>query len=201
MNYDELVQGVDISHWNGAVDFAALVEDGIGFVYIKATQGMGTDPRFLENKAGAIAAGLVWMPYPFLTASDDAATVANFKAVVGSDVPAVLDWETAGVDDAVVETWIKGLERTPLAYYGIDPPDAISALIATCPRILPEYAPAPRLPAWDGVTIPPDWTKEWLIWQRSDQATFQGEDTNFDLDVLGVPMATFKKWYATGSWT
>ena len=32
-------QGVDISHYQGTVDFDTLVSNGLSFVYIKATEG------------------------------------------------------------------------------------------------------------------------------------------------------------------
>lgn len=199
-DFGTLVRGIDCSHWNGAVDWTQLVDDGVQFAYVKATQGNGVDPQFEANWNGAEGAGLIVMPYPFLTAEDTDATVEHFKSVVGETVPAVLDWETQGVSNSVVETWISGLDRIPLAYYGLYPPDDLTPLIANCPRILPEYAPTPRLPAWDGSSTP-DWTKEWLIWQSSDRTTFQGETANFDLDLLAIPLAKFKSWYLTGIWS
>lgn len=200
MDYDSLARGVDVSHWNGTVSWPALAAAGIQFCYIKATQNMGVDPMFDTNRKGAEAAGILWMAYPFLTAEDTDASVEHFKAVVGESIPAVLDWEAQGVSNSVVETWIGGLDRVPLAYYGLFPPDSLTPLIANCPRILPEYAPAPKIPAWDGVSTP-DWAKEWLIWQRSEKGTFQGQTGNFDLDVLAVPFDRFKAWYLTGMWT
>jgi hypothetical protein len=32
-------QGVDVSHWDEEIDWEAVAEGGIGFTYIKATQG------------------------------------------------------------------------------------------------------------------------------------------------------------------
>jgi lysozyme len=192
--------GLDASHWQGKIDWPKAAADGVQFAYIKCTQGMGTDPLFETNAKGAEAAGILWMPYAFLTASDDDATVQHFVSEAGPGW-AVLDWETAGVSDDVVETWIAGLraevDRYPLAYYGLYPPDSLTSLIASCPRILPEYAPKPRIPAWDGVATP-DWSKEWLIWQSSDRMQFRGETGNFDLDQLAIPFAHFKSWYQTG---
>lgn len=201
MDYSSQPQGVDVSHWNGSIDWPKLAADGVSFAYIKATQGMGVDPTFDTNRRGAEAAGIIWMPYPFLTADDDDAVVQHFAAIVGHGVPAVLDWEAQDVGNDVVATWITGLtsetDRIPMAYYGLYPPDDVTPLIANCPRILPEYAPAPRLQPWDGVKAP-DWTNEWLIWQRSEKSQFAGETGNFDLDVLAIDLDRFKTWYLTG---
>lgn len=63
-------QGVDISHYDGAVDFNALKTSGHGdFAYIKATEGEGyTDSWFTRNSQSASASGVPWGPYHFFRA-------------------------------------------------------------------------------------------------------------------------------------
>lgn len=199
MNYNDLVQGVDASHWNGAVSWTALANDGVAFAYIKASQGMNEDPMFSTNATAAQNAGIVTLAYPFVTPSDTPACVEKFKSIVGPTMPAVLDCEVAGLE-VPIPLWIAGLDARPtLAYVGIYPPFTPPRTIWTMPRILPEYAPRPRISAWDGVSTP-DWSKEWVIWQRSSQTQFKGATGNFDLDVLAVPLPRFKTWCETGSW-
>lgn len=198
MNYDSLVQGVDCSHWNGAISWSVLADAGIRFAYIKATQGLGEDPQFQTNAANADKAGILTLAYPFVGAGDTSAAVEKFESVVGPTMPAVLDCEVSGISSAI-STWIAGLGSRPmLAYVGMWPPFTPPPELWTLPRILPEYAAVPRLAAWDGVSSP-DWSKEWLIWQRSQQGTFTGEMGNFDLDVLAVSFDQFKRWCSTGS--
>ncbi|MEM6988900.1 MAG: glycoside hydrolase family 25 protein [Myxococcota bacterium] len=44
------IQGIDVSHHQGEVDFAAVAKAGFSFAYVKATEGTGyTDPKFREN--------------------------------------------------------------------------------------------------------------------------------------------------------
>lgn len=63
---DYAVHGIDISRWQGDVDWHAVRKDGISFAWIKATEGGDhTDPRFLENWHGAKAAGLPRGAYHF----------------------------------------------------------------------------------------------------------------------------------------
>ena len=51
--------GIDISSWNGTIDWDALEEQGIEFVMIRAGYGWEhTDARFIENIEGAIAHGM-----------------------------------------------------------------------------------------------------------------------------------------------
>lgn len=202
-DYAALPLGVDASHYQAVVDWPALAAVGIGYAIIKATQGSGSDPMFAANRKGAGDAGLITFAYPFLTPEDDDATVANFLAVTDGMVPA-LDWEETGVLDAVVERWIKGCEdklgRAGLAYYGLYPPDVLTETIKAWPRWLPEYAPAPRLQAWDGVSAP-DWSMEWLVWQYSGSGREPGVATAIDLNRCAVPLDMLRRWHDTGSFS
>lgn len=56
---DQEVYGVDVSHHQGEIDWAAVADDDIEFAYIKATEGGDfPDTRFEENWKGAAEAGL-----------------------------------------------------------------------------------------------------------------------------------------------
>lgn len=202
-DYSALPRGVDVSHFQAGVSWSTLASAGYGYAVIKATQGMHTDPLFLVNAGGAADAGFITFAYPFLTPDDDAATVAHFLDVTGGMVPA-LDWEAKGVPDAVVERFIKGYEdkagRAGLAYYGLYPPDKLTPLIASWPRWFPEYAPEPKIPAWDGVSTP-DWSKEWLIWQWTGTGRASGVTTAIDLNRCAVSLDVLRRWHDTGSFS
>jgi lysozyme len=104
--------GLDISHYTTPdLDFGALKEQGIRFVFTKATQGTGfKDARFAEywGKLGALAPDkkVLRGAYHFLSSSGDAAAQADsflkFMALHGGfqpgDLPAVLDleWDVTG---------------------------------------------------------------------------------------------------------
>lgn len=52
MNRLRSLQGIDVSHWAGKINFRRVKNDGIRIVYIKATQGRDyIDPDF-ERKIG-----------------------------------------------------------------------------------------------------------------------------------------------------
>ena len=60
------IRGIDISHWNGTVDFQKVKDSGIDFVVIKATEGTGfLDPKWQYNWRASLDTGLVVMPYHF----------------------------------------------------------------------------------------------------------------------------------------
>lgn len=62
------IKGIDISHWNGKIDFERVKASGIDFVIIKAggsDKGFYTDSKFKENYEKAKAAGLYVGAYYF----------------------------------------------------------------------------------------------------------------------------------------
>ena len=60
------IRGVDLSHWNGKVDFEKVKNSGIDFVILKATEGDGfLDPTFDYNWRASLDSDLVVMPYHF----------------------------------------------------------------------------------------------------------------------------------------
>ena len=61
------VRGVDVSRYQGDIDWPVLAGQGIDFAFIKATEGSTlVDPRFAANLDGATAAGLRVGAYHFL---------------------------------------------------------------------------------------------------------------------------------------
>jgi len=95
------VRGVDVSHHQGFVDWAALAEDDTAFAYIKSTEGGDwTDPRSAANWLAAGDAGLLRGAYHFFTLctpGDDQA--ANMIATVPDEpgmLPPAVDLEFGG---------------------------------------------------------------------------------------------------------
>jgi lysozyme len=61
------VQGIDISRWQGDIDWTQVRAAGTRFVFIKSTEGGDhIDPRFLQNWHGARAAGIPTGAYHFV---------------------------------------------------------------------------------------------------------------------------------------
>lgn len=53
-----MIQGIDVSHHQGSVDFAKVAASGMRFAIVKATEGVGyVDPRFRENWAKLVDLG------------------------------------------------------------------------------------------------------------------------------------------------
>jgi GH25 family lysozyme M1 (1,4-beta-N-acetylmuramidase) len=64
---DGTIHGIDVSHWQGNIDWVKVAASGIRFAFIKATDGLnGVDPSFAKNWAGAKAAGIARGAYHYL---------------------------------------------------------------------------------------------------------------------------------------
>lgn len=87
--------GLDISHHQGAFDFARAKREGIAFVILKATEGSEfIDNRFVLNLAAARKAGVMVAAYHYQRANASAAAqVAHIREVVPKDVPVIPDVE------------------------------------------------------------------------------------------------------------
>lgn len=125
-----LIRGADVSHHNGAIDFAAMRASGIRFVWIKCTQNDGNaDPMFRANVAAARAAGVLVGAYHFAIAGhgDVAAEMAWFLSHLDGlgalDLPAALDVETDPGDLSVAElcAWVEAARDLVCKATGKDP--------------------------------------------------------------------------------
>jgi lysozyme len=95
------IQGIDLSYWQGDIDWQRVSEAGVGFAFIKATEGGDhLDPKFLENWYGAKRAGVARGAYHFVYWCRPAHEQALwFMLNVPSDqdaLPPVLDVEWNG---------------------------------------------------------------------------------------------------------
>lgn len=78
-----LYEGIDVSGWQGYIDFTAVKESGIEIVYAKAGEGINyVDPTFEQNYQNAKANGLKIGAYHYVTATnvEEAKEQARFFA-------------------------------------------------------------------------------------------------------------------------
>ena len=90
------LRGIDVSTYQGSIDWRAVAADGIRFAMIKATQGRSvsnsalrnfTDSRFAENVRGAAAAGMACGAYHYLTAQSEAEAVQEAEVFLSAIAP------------------------------------------------------------------------------------------------------------------
>ena len=92
------VHGIDVSKYQGDIDWATVRRSGVEFVWIKATEGANhVDSKFQQNWAGAKQAGIARGAYHFVWwCRHPHEEIAWFKANVPNDpdaLPPVLDVE------------------------------------------------------------------------------------------------------------
>lgn len=180
--------GIDVSSYQGAIDWTGVARDDIGAVYVKATEGQTfVDDRFAENWRGAASAGLRRGAYHFFSlCSPGAAQAENFLRHVPADPQALppaidLEWGACAErpDRATVQreltAFIETVEREvgkPIVVY------AMPSFTATYP--LPEQFVRAQ---WvRRLFVRPD-APGWSIWQVSSRAQVQGIGEPVDLNV------------------
>jgi lysozyme len=86
------VPGIDVSKWQGMVDWAQVAGAGYKFAFVRVNHGLtDIDPTFERNRAGARAAGLLTGAYQYFIVTDDAIAQADlFIAKVGAIEPGEL---------------------------------------------------------------------------------------------------------------
>ena len=118
-----LYNGIDVSQYQGDINFDEVAGDGIDVVYIRAGEGSGyTDSYFPSNYEKAKAAGLHTGFYHYVTAGDEAQAVQQadffFSLLEGKsyDCRPAMDFEnTAGMSggqaNAIALAYLKRLEQ------------------------------------------------------------------------------------------
>lgn len=178
-------RGIDVSHHQGRIDWRAVEGDGVGFVFVKATEGATfVDPAFRRNWAALGQTRMLRGAYHrFRPGRDALAQAGHFLAVapVGEGaLPPVLDVEaTDGVSDARlvrgVRAWLAEVERRtgvrPVVYTkpGFRRAHLGSAL-DDYPLWIAEY----------GVESPSH--PRWTFWQHSERGRVAGIARAVDLD-------------------
>jgi len=110
------IEGIDVSRWQGRIDFGRVRAAGIQFVIAKATEGRYyTDDAYLRNRAGAFGAKLAFTAYHFArpdaSRADATLEADHFVAVAsirhGMLVP-VLDLESHGTLGSLsLQRWVR----------------------------------------------------------------------------------------------
>jgi len=178
----ELITGLDVSHHNGDIDYAAVKEAGHRFVFIKATQDNDfIDPMFPTNLARARAAGLAAGAYHFFDYTLDGREQADhfvdrLEAVGGIDdaLPPVVDvecWAPIGASIHAVST-ARLRDFVERVYERIGRWPLIYTSTFMWREVVGNAEGFGQLPMWAAcwgceqpISIAPGWD-EWVFWQE-----------------------------------
>lgn len=186
--------GIDVSHHNGAVPWRHLLESGLSFAMIKASQGEKyKDPTFVKHWTTTKHCGIPRGAYHFFDpTADPTAQAENFLAALEGDpgeLPPVVDVERGaskkgGACKALlskvwgfVDTVESRLGRRMMVYTGhhfwtkkaCDTED-----LGDRHLWIASYGSNPPL-------IPGGW-KEWRFWQFTQDGKIEGQQVPYDLN-------------------
>ena len=203
------LEGIDVSRWQGTIDFAKVKAAGKRFVIAKATEGRYyRDDAYGRNRTGAMGAGLAFGAYhyahPDTTSGDATREADNFIAAAGlrhGMLRPVLDLESgASLGTSRLQTWVKTWLARVYSRVGV------RAMIYTTPKFWQSYMGNTTWFAVNGykvvwvanwgVTSPSvpasNWANNsWTLWQYSNCGKVSGISGCVDLDRFrGSNLAT-----------
>jgi lysozyme len=200
------VHGVDVSRWQGEINWPKLRSQGANFAYIKATDGGDhLDPMFRKNWRAAHEAGLRRGAYHFFywcrTAGEQADWfIRNVPKVAGA-LPPVIDVEWNGESRCRKRpSRAKVLEKMQVfmdkleAHYGQRP------IIYTAPDFYRDNLSDafPNHPFWlrsvaaHPSKVYPD--RKWVFWQYSGSGLSHGVEGRIDLNVFHGGENEWRAW-------
>lgn len=203
------IRGVDVSRYQGVIDWPVLAGQGIDFAFVKATEGSGfVDQRFIDNLAGATDAGLRAGAYHFFSFESPGTTQADnvIRTVPALPdlLPVVVDVEFYGdfwwnpPEAGDVRRELGDLLARLAAHYGKPP------IIYATPEAYDRYIAGEFSDndiwirdVWREPALPDG--RAWTFWQFSDRHRldgYTGEEEFIDVNVFaGDPAA----WDTYGS--
>ncbi len=200
------MRGIDVSFYQGEIDWQAVAADGVEFAIIRAgyrgsTEGvLNVDERFEENYTGAISAGLRVGLYFFSQAinEEEARQEAQFVLSLLNgrelDLPVFFDWEHVTLEGEEIRTVdIDGTTLTDccLAFCEEIEAAGLSAGVYYYRSLAYTYYELDRL---EGLThwmacagSTPDYYYDFDIWQYSFEGSVAGIDADTDLNLWFIP--------------
>ena len=183
------VHGIDVSSYQGRIDWPEVARNRVRFAFIKASEG-GTlrDARFARNWREARAAGVLRGAYHYFQPNRDGQLQANLFVrtvpLAPGDLPPVLDVEAANFHDVAVlrrevARWLRLVE----AHYGVRP--ILYSNHSFYQRHLAGHFD--EYPLWLAhyeVARPALARSKWIIWQHSDEAYVPGIRGVVDFNVF-----------------
>ncbi|MBC8595012.1 glycoside hydrolase family 25 protein [Oscillospiraceae bacterium N12] len=197
------VHGIDISHYQGEIDWPQLLQSRltdfpIEFIFMKATEGGDlADDAFVQNFTEAGNHGFIRGAYHFFSPKTDPLKQADFfirtVKLAPGDLPPVLDVEVTGKKTTKelqqsIKRWLDRVE----AHYGVKP------ILYTSYKFKTRYlndSIFDTYPYWiahyyvDSVK----YEGKWHFWQHTDVGSVPGIGEDVDLNVFNGSLDELKK--------
>ena len=190
------LKGIDVSHWNGKIDWAKVKADGVKFAFLKAAQGSKSgriypDRCFAEYLKGATAAGVpvgVYL-YSMATTVDAARTEAENLVALLSTSRDLITWPVAyDIEDTktqALETRRTLNTQQAIAFCDVIRNAGYIPMLYTNPGWAFSYidVKAVGVDVWLANYTGRDFGIEHTIHQHTDQGRVNGIKTNVDMNV------------------
>ena len=193
MPYGYQVHGIDISHYQGKIDWKMLTQTRQGqfpihFVFMKSTEGGDfSDKNFVTNFDSAKTYGFIRGAYHFYNPKTDPIKQADFfinsVKLEAGDLPPVLDIEKKGRDMKILQKDLKVWLRKVENHYGVKPIIYASYKFKT--RYLNDSV-FNSYPYWIAhyYVESVKYEGDWKFWQHTDVGTLPGISEQVDLNIF-----------------
>jgi lysozyme len=203
------LKGVDVSSYQGSVDWAQVNAAGTSFAIMRVSDGAGhPDSQFAKNWSGAKGHHIVRGAYQFFRPGEDPVAQANLFATMlednggigPGDLPPVLDYETADGQPAatVIERaklWLATMElktgKKPIVYTASFMSSYTGNNFSDYPLWVANYGASCPL-------MPTGWSK-WIMWQSADNGSVSGITGGVDVDTFQGSMTDLLTLAAAGT--
>ncbi len=201
------VHGIDVSKYQGDIDWRRVRESGVSFAFIKATEGGDhADERFADNWAGARSAGVPRGAYHYYyfcrPALEQAAWFMNHVPKDGAALPAVLDLEwthrsrtcTYRPDPATVRSEARTFLQALTSYYHKRPVIYTTVDFYRDNELwrLEDYPFWLRSVAGHPSVVYPG--QRWTLWQYTGTGVVDGIDGPTDLNAFAGSFGQMVSW-------
>ncbi len=206
------VHGIDVSKWQGEIEWQKVKDSGVSFAFIKATEGKDLlDNRFHEYWQRANTVGIPHAPYHFYyfcsTADEQADWFIQNVPKASMDLPPVLDVEWNGESKTcrtrpapeVVRSEMQRFMDRLQAHYG-KRPIIYTSVDFHRDNLVGHFE---NHHFWvRSVAAHPEKTydqRRWAFWQYTSTAVVPGIPGLTDINVFAGSPKNWKKWVASVS--
>jgi lysozyme len=187
------VRGIDVSHFQGTIDWPTVARHDVAFAYVKATEGVeGRDAQFWRNWRGAQRAGIrVGAYHYFIFCRSPRTQARNFIAVAprrAGALPPAVDLELARSCPAGLTG--REMRKELDAFLAVvEARERRRAILYMTPQFFETYRrDLPKRALWRrSILAKPTPTPSWKIWQYGSRGRVAGIPTFVDLNVLTAP--------------
>ncbi|MFN2615172.1 MAG: GH25 family lysozyme [Actinomycetota bacterium] len=122
--------GIDVSSWQGSIDWSKVAASGVRFAIAKVTESTTyTDPYYAGNKAGAAANGIAFTAYHFARPTSSTANAVaqadyfvNAASLTAGNLIPALDLEVTGsLSVSALQSWTWAFVQEVYARLGVKP--------------------------------------------------------------------------------